>query len=304
MSRQNSLKETEYDYDNNKKRAMRNAMKTILYTTTAALLLAAAGCSKGERQQTDARIAITTTIAPMSRAPQLDEEGRGNFTPGDEVSLLITDGARQASFDYAIGQSTLYWKDTPFATENVKVSISACYPRQALQDGTFRFEPETAADKDLLLAQATGVDAGSERAVALTFRHALHRLVISYTTDDPELDPDAIETRCTAHSACTVSLAENSLETDATSQDTFTAQGRRAEFLLVPQASAGVTLEIDLGAEVKRLPLVSLDGIDGELEGGKQLLVSLTVKNGQIEIGDSVIEGWGDQGSVEDEIIL
>lgn len=279
-------------------------MKLTLYATAAAVLVAAAGCNRGERHTADARITITTSIEPLTRAPQLDEQGRGTFSAGDLVSVLVYDATQRAAFDYAVGTAGFYWKDTPFGTQSGKVSFSACYPKQELGDGAFRFDLEESPDKDLLLARTTGVDAGSEQPVVLKFRHAMHRLTISYATEDPEIVPDDIETRCTAKSACTVHLAENRLETDETSRATFSEPGGRAVFLLVPQKSNGVLLEIDLGAEVKRLALDTLAGIGEELEGGKQLHITLTVKNGRIEIGDTAIEGWEDQGSIEDDIVL
>ena len=41
-----------------------------------------------------------------------------------------------------------------------------------------------------------------------------------------------------------------------------------------------------------------------ELQGGKQLSIDLTVKNGYIELGNVTIEGWGNQGTIEGSIIL
>lgn len=148
------------------------------------------------------------------------------------------------------------------------------------------------------------MNAGTERTIDLSFRHAMHRLVVTYQTNDPDVALDAIETRCTAQSTCTVDLAAGTLTPAGTRQATFTESGREVRFLLVPQPTDGVSLELHVGADIRRISLGELaEGID-RIEGGRQLHVTLTVRNGRIEFGDAVIEGWEDQDSIEDEIIL
>lgn len=40
------------------------------------------------------------------------------------------------------------------------------------------------------------------------------------------------------------------------------------------------------------------------LEGGKELTVNLTIRDGVILFDGLTIEGWGSQGTIEDEISL
>lgn len=273
-------------------------MNRLICTTVLLAAVALAGC-KREEHPARQRIAIATTIEPLTRAPQLDEEGSGRFADTDRLTLLVSDDAAQQSAQFGYTpQTTLYWSELGFAAPGTMLTFAACYPEQELADGRFDFDLEQAAEKDLLLARTAGVSAGTERTIDLSFRHAMHRLVVTYQTSDPDVALDAIETRCTAQSTCTVDLAAG------TRQATFTESGREVRFLLVPQPTDGVSLELHVGADIRRISLGELaEGID-RIEGGRQLHVTLTVRNGRIEFGDAVIEGWEDQGSIEDEIIL
>ena len=270
-------------------------MNRLICTTVLLAAVALTGC-KREEHPARQRIAIATTIEPLTRAPQLDEEGSGRFADTDRLTLLVSDDAARCSAQFGYTpQTTLYWSELGFATPGTTLTFAACYPEQELAGGRFDFDLEQAAEKDLLLARTAGVSAGTERTIDLSFRHAMHRLVVTYQTSDPDVALDAIETRCTAQSTCTVDLAAGTLTPAGTRQATFTESGREVRFLLVPQPTDGVSLELHVGELA--------EGID-RIEGGRQLHVTLTVRNGRIEFGDAVIEGWEDQGSIEDEIIL
>lgn len=182
-------------------------MNRLICTTVLLAAIALAGCKREEHPAWQ-RIAIATTIEPLTRAPQLDEEGSGRFADTDRLTLLVSDDAarQSAQFGYT-PQTTLYWSELGFATPGTTLTFAACYPEQELVDGRFDFDLEQAAEKDLLLARTAGVSAGTERTIDLSFRHAMHRFVVTYQTNDPDVALDAIETRCTAQSTCTVDLA-------------------------------------------------------------------------------------------------
>lgn len=267
-------------------------MNRLICTTVLLAAVALAGC-KREEHPARQRIAIATTIEPLTRAPQLDDKGSGRFADTDRLTLLVSDDAAQ--FGYT-PQTTLYWSELGFAAPGTTLTFAACYPEQELVDGRFDFDLEQAAEKDLLLARTAGVSAGTERTIDLSFRHAMHRLVMTYQTSDPDVALDAIETRCTAQSTCTVDLAAGTLTPAGTRQATFTESGREVRFLLVPQPTDGVSLELHVGADIRRISLGELaEGID-RIEGGRQLHVTLTVRNGRIEFGDAIIEGVGGSG--------
>ena len=49
---------------------------------------------------------------------------------------------------------------------------------------------------------------------------------------------------------------------------------------------------------------LQLDACPAMLEGGKELTVNLTIRDGAILFDGLTIEGWGSQGTIEDEISL
>ena len=282
----------------------------------AALLLAAicSGCDKNDSANLnespgtpphpeERQITFTTTIA-STRAPQLEEDGSGSFNTGDTFTLHARDDAQgAATLDYTVGGSALYWRDLTFAAEGGKVHFAACYPKQRLSEGGFDFTTTQDAAGDLLWASAADVHVGTEQPVALTFRHALHRLAVKYTVEDTSVDASRIETRCTAIATARVELSEGRIKPGDT-EKTFTATSSEVSFLVLPQPTENVSLEIHAGGMTKTWKLSQTDFPYPELEGGKQVTVNLTVQEGKITLSGLVIEGWGNQGSIDDEIIF
>lgn len=281
-------------------------MKTLRHIiVVAAAALIATGCNKEEAiPATDQRIDILTAIEPLTKAPQLGEDGSGEFSTGDVISLMV--GNRNGgSFvsEYRIGESELYWSDFGMSFDKGQADFSACYPAQRLTDGSFEFDLETADDKDLLLALNKGIDSGSA-SVSLRFGHAMHRLTIEFSTDDAWLQPSAIETTCTAKSTCTVNLADGTVDNTASRRASFTGNGSSMTLLIVPQSTSDVVLDVNTGEYSTRVTLDELTDDFDMLESGKQSRFRLNIRNGKIEIGDATIEGWGDQGTVDGEIIM
>lgn len=285
-------------------------MKRLIYSTVILAVLSCGACDKKDSNDhtpgTPATpgeqvITFTTRIEAMEEA-QTDDSGHETFNPGDTFTLYAHDNAEgRQSMDYTIGATKLNWSDLAFADEGGKVHFEACYPKHELSDGGFDFTVRQDAASDLLWATQAGVGVGTEQAVDLKFSHALHRLKVLMTVEDAAVDASQIETRCTALSTCRVDLKEMRLLQVAT-QNTYTAKGEQVEFLLLPQLRDGVTLEVKAGELTKSWKLSETDFPTPELEGGKQATVHLTIKEGQITLSGMTIEGWGDQGTVEDEI--
>ena len=63
-------------------------------------------------------------------------------------------------------------------------------------------------------------------------------------------------------------------------------------------------LEIRAGEDVKELALRDVVTAIDELESGKQLTLNLTIKDGRLQLEDAIISGWGDQGTVSDDVIM
>lgn len=284
-------------------------MNRLFYTAAIATALAATACSKEENRTTaDRRISISAGIEALTtRSPQLNEDGSGKFADGDTFTLhALGENGESTTLDYTIGTTSLYWSRLAFATEGTTVGFSACYPKQTPEKGVFRFDLELAGEKDLLLAPVRELAAGSEQPVRLNFRHAMHRLVVTYKAELSDDSPaiDKIETRCTAKSACTVDLASGTVTTDNDASATFTATGQKAVFLITPQHPEEVVLEVRIGEQTKRYTLTELKQDCPDLDGGKQLTVSMNIRNGEITLDGFTIDGWGDQGTIDGEIIL
>lgn len=290
-------------------------MKRKHYASMALAMLLLSGCENNEvpggtpTENTDKKISLSTSIIAqektVARSPELDSNGSGNFSDGDVFALQISSQAASecVNFDYTVASTQLYWKEVSFSAPTSKVNFAACYPKQQVQNGKFTFDLATSADKDLLLAYTSGVNMESETPVAMTFKHAMHRLVVNFTAAEG-VDITGITTKCTAKSSCEVNLFDGTLNNTAAQQSVFTAEGEHVSFTLVPQRLSDVTLEVSFGGFTKTFELDQLVTDTEELQGGKQLSIDLTVKNGYIELGNVTIEGWGNQGTIEGSIIL
>lgn len=283
-------------------------MKTRFFYLLAAAVSSAGltGCSLEEVVSApETQINISAHIASLSKAPSLNDSGSGMFASGDVFTLQIAGSQSQSSsIDYQVGSTNLYWKDVPAATEGGVVGFYACYPKQtALSGNTFSFDVSQAEEPDLLLAKTENVTVGTTDVVSLTFGHVMHRLVVNFKTDPSYISVGQMVLGCTAKSACTVDLVKGTVtSTDKTAK--FTASGASATFLLVPQNASDVTLEVQAGNDVKTVALQDLVSNVGELESGKQLTLDLTVKEGAIQLDNVTISGWGNQGTIDGEVIM
>lgn len=288
-------------------------MKKTYYILAATAILAAGGCHKGNDDTPaaiDKRIEICTSIAgetnasSATRAPQLDINGSGNFASGDRITLhVVSPSGQTTSLKYGIGVSKLYWKDISLNPEDANVDFSACYPEQELIDGKFTFDIEAAEDKDLLLARSKDITVESEEAVDLLFKHVMHRLVINFSTQS-DIEIDQITTVCTAKSTCQIDLNSLSLDSSASQKADFSATGKNAEFMIVPQKTSDIDLLVTVGQMSKKFTLSDLVANHENLESGMQFTVNIKVKDGSIVLEGSSIVQWGNQGTVDGEIIL
>ena len=229
-------------------------MKRMMYVGALVALLAGSGCSK-ENPVPEPTFEIRANIASVTKAPQLNEDGSGNFVSGDSFTVLSHHAISQttSTFEYQVGTTQMYWRNLQLPSYEGSVDFYACYPKQTLSEGSFDFDLEQAENPDLLLATISAVKIGTE-SVAMTFQHAMHRLVIHFTTDDSYVSADDIHTTCTAKSTCRVNLREGSIDNSASQKASFTAQGQTATFVLVPQSCADVTLTIQAGKIQRPLP--------------------------------------------------
>lgn len=283
------------------------------YYVSMALAMLLSGCGNNDvpgsaTDNGDRRITLQTSIAQeetVARSPELDSNGSGNFSDGDVFALQISSRAASecVNFDYTVASTQLYWKEVSFSAPTGKVNFAACYPKQDIRDGKFVFDLASASSKDLLLAYTPEIAMESETPVNLTFKHAMHRLVVNFAAAEG-VDITGITTKCTAKSSCEVNLFDGTLDNTAARQSAFTASGEHVSFTLVPQRVSDVVLEVSFGGYKETFALERLVTGHEELKGGMQLSVDLTVKNGYIELGNVTIEGWENQGTIEGSIIL
>lgn len=275
------------------------------------MVLGSVACSKQNSVQIEGKINLSANILPLTRI-NVDESGKGSFTSGDIISLTVS-GLEMTSqiLKFEIGNTALYWKDLNLPSGIQDVNFAGCYPVLERTSGSIgTFDVSSAADKDLLLAPAVSVKSGSSNSVDLAFSHALHRLRIIYSSsgDYTQEELQLISTKCSAKSTCEVDLVKGVLSRTLSQTATFTAKSSDAVFLLPPQESAGVTLSMELFGQKKEFKLSDwmqqYDHMQEMLEGGKELRLTINVSKSGISFGDMTIGAWGDQGSVEGDIIL
>lgn len=292
--------------------SVKETMKRIV------LLLAVAG-SAACSQLVESPVAgsgiihLTTDIEPLTRI-SMDQTGKGSFSTGDRLQLTISGASTENRIEeYTLGTTALYWEDLGFATSTQQVRFAGCYPALTEGSGTIReFNVATADEPDLLLAQAVSVERGTASVVNLTFRHAMHRLRITYTTtgDYTREELQQITTNCKAKTSCKVDLANGSVYQTLSTVSALTPATATdaATFLLPPQASADVTLTVALANKSLEINLAQWLSDAGQaqqtLEGGKELQLTIRVGKEGISFGGMEIVGWGSQGSVEGDIIL
>lgn len=283
-------------------------MKRMLYGAVL-LMVMSTSCQKNDESipstsPIDREVTFAPTIAKITRSPQLNDDGSGTFNEGDAFTLYAHDDADGSStLDYTLGLSTLHWKDLAFVSEGGKVNFVACYPPQTLDGDSFDFTVKQTPEADLLLATSTNVSVGDERPVALTFQHAMHRLAVNFLVKDFSIETTSIETQCTAYASCRVHLPSGSLLRGDT-KDTYTMKGSNVKFLLLPQSTQDVTLKVQTGETAHEWTLAALDSRFETLEPGQELTVNFTVLDGKISFSGITVENWGNQGTIDGEIIL
>lgn len=273
-------------------------------------VLALAACDKEDNAGTmpaDGKIEIVTGVEALTRAPQLDDTGAGNFRTGDTFTLTVSSNGKSVQKAYTVGSTTLYWQD--LGVEGDKVTFAGCYPNHEGADAAaFEFDARRALDADLLLALAVEVPKGT-KSVAMPFRHAMHKLVVQYVADDAYATGalSGISTTLRAHTVCTVDLTKGSVaESSAKTPADYAAKnGENVSWLVVPQSRDGVKLTVTLDGQSREfsLPETTTDGKPlTMLYGGKTLSVKLRVSKNGITLEGTTIGKWEEQGSISGDI--
>lgn len=257
------------------------------------------------------KINITTNVAAQSKSPELDADGKGNFVNGDIFNIVVSgENVATKSIDFTVGTTSLTWSGLSLSNDVKEVYFSAYYPKHDLSsDGTFEFNIADAEYKDLLLSESQKVTVGSESPVNLTFKHATHKLNIVYTSDFYTADElAAMQTVCNAKNKCVVNATSGTIKEVLNDNSDFSADGASVSFLLIPQATEGVELNIKIGQLSKSYNLKDLLTQIGnpqeELIGGKKIDISLKVSKDMITVENAAIGAWEDQTTANGEVII
>lgn len=81
----------------------------------------------GDNGSTDTRISISASIDARTKAPQLGGDGSGSFAAGDIFTLHLANRVPQSTtYDYKVGETSLFWEDLPLASDDGLVDFYAC----------------------------------------------------------------------------------------------------------------------------------------------------------------------------------
>ena len=296
-------------------------------------LLALAACSDDDGLTSgngQGEVRITTSISGVqTRAPQLSDDGSGNFGQGDTLNLAVYgDGATPYTTTYyANTNSTLYWEDIIKATgQSSAYTFVGWYngnePAKLLTDASF--DVAAAKDKDLLLATPTEVNEGDP--VNMIFRHAMHKLVVnlSYGEGFDNVDKSAITVKPVGmNAAATIDVKAGTVtvgEASATKgdYDAKTLSNNSCSFILAPQKlQAGaewLQIQVTEGQTISfHVPEQIVDGNTGtavsltQLNSGETLTLNLTIKRTNIndiaiELTGCTISGWKPGANYEENV--
>ncbi|MDY3070470.1 MAG: fimbrillin family protein [Parabacteroides sp.] len=289
--------------------------KNLLFYTIMTVAIATTSCTNGlltDLPSAEDPIKIVASISSQTRAPQLTNDGKGSFSKGDKMTLFLSekDGNKQ-SVDFEYGTGILTWGSLGLSGSGEQITLAACYPQQkTIQDGTFEFSPLTASEKDLLLAPAQNVTAGTTNTVFLTFNHAMHRLDLTFTPGNSYTSEDLkdLTIALNAKTTCVVDGVQGKIKEVKDSKGEYTANDTQTTFYLVPQNTSDITLSISIGNNNKSLTLdkllEQLDSHQNTLEGGKRSSLTLKVSREGITIEGGSINAWGNQVTADGEVVI
>lgn len=260
----------------------------------------------------DDAIKIVASIASRTRDPQYTDDGSGNFSQGDRMSLFIADeDENRTSVNYEYGSGILTWGSLGLEGSSAKVALAACYPSQAVtRSGTFEFNPLTASEADLLLASAQTVTAGTSEAVNLVFNHALHRLDLNFTPGNSYTDEDmkSFSIRLQAKTTCVVDMMQGKIVGVKEDTGEYVSKETAASFYLVPQATTGIVMNITVGENTKSLTLSELldqlSASQSDLSSGKFSKLTLKVSQQGITVEGGSINAWDNQVTADGEVVI
>ena len=289
----------------------------LLYVFGYMVLGVLTACSNGNSLTADygdEEFKIISMIAPLSRTPQLDENGTGKFTDGDQNSLFFFSVNRDpiSTYLYTYGLSS-YWSDLGLSQEILEISLTGCYP-PVFNQRTDVLQWDVSIDnaqKDFLLSAPITVRRGLTTAIPLVFTHALHKicveLVIDKTSVTDEMEKDVVITCRNVFPVANISLKEGVVTNASGSKTSFAIASKKATFIIPPQAVGDIEIDVHINNKNFTYRLIE-KLIDGKplryLLGEHMLILKIAVSNESFSIVGQEINGWESQGEINDSIIF
>lgn len=277
-----------------------------------------AACSSSDDTLPDNRAFVLDSSiqgVSLSRAPQLDASGKGQFTDGDVNTLFFMhkDGRFIKDFSYTYGQ-TYDWNDVQLNAAGQELKVSACYPAVSVsnpEDFSWDVTAQSTATADFLAAAPATVQEGYTTQVPLLFTHLMHKFIVRLQADGTTVMTSDLEKARIAVEEflpkARINLLTATVKDAAGTPSEMFAQGAGADFILPPQSVGHMAVQITLGNRTQRFLLSDLKVGDSPLttlDSGKAFTLTVKVSKSSFTITSQGIGPWGSQGEANGEIIL
>lgn len=285
----------------------------FLSTCLTVLVLGACSEENVENKPAASEFRIVSSVRAV-RAPQLNENGAGNFVDGDQNSVFFHTSNNKSlhKLTYEYGEK-YFWNDFNLPQEVESCQISACYPVvTTATPENFAWDIQQQNNtRDFLLSAPADANTQSSKPVTLTFSHALHQLVVTLKSEADGITDDMLskaEITCrNLHPVANLNLLKGKPINASGELISLTETGKKVSFIVPAQHVGSMEIAIKLGNREKTYPLASCQ-VNGkpltELEYGKSFTLNIGVNEEHLFIIGQDINGWDNQGSADGTITI
>ena len=277
-------------------------LSSLSSIATAAILLLA-GCAKEPGRAEAGSITVKANVGAMTKVQYSTDGKSTSFTAGDKIAVYGWTGGADAvpatrvvdGVVNTLGTDGKWSPESPMLWKNVKDEhyFLGVFPVRTITDFTadpYTLDPTDYEESDLLIAtNVTGLKA-QDNPVALTFDHALAKLVVNLKFRSQwETEPTVTSVSAMAKKTATVDYLAKALTATGTAEAVaLTATSNVAwSSLQVPQEGVRkVTLTID------NKEYVYESATDIPLKAGQYTTLDLMVGRDKIELGSLSVTDW------------
>ncbi len=254
---------------------------------------------------------LSEKILANSRAPQLNGNGAGKFTDGDQNTVFLHSPEEKTTsyFTYTYGQ-THYWSSLPLNSKQTNINVSACYPTiETNSPEDFQWDITGKGENaDLLFSKPVCIEKGTSTPIEQTFAHALHKLRVNFKSGSQAISEKQLENlivQCqNVRSVAHLNLLEGKATKASGKTLILESRGAVTEFIIPAQSVQGIKLSIRLDDRIQEYDLAQNITDITELESGKSFTLNITVNEKEFTISGQDISGWENQGEFNDSIII